>query len=187
MATEERFIVNQMALQNFTDTGIGGSLFNLEGLQADLLTTVEEPYSIVVFAHHGVVTTTATFTAPPKRPTSFLQSIIDDIDRLQLRSNYHFKPSKHAVISAKLYIIQAFIRMGASFPRPSFVLNGEKGIIIKWANNGYTVRLNCLARALDDDYIYFENGEYDIEENVTIDTLHNRLNWLIQHGRQPLR
>jgi hypothetical protein len=75
--------------------------------------------------------------------------------------------------------------MGRAFPRPLFVLDGEKGIIIKWVRNGYTVRLNCLSNEADQDYIYFENGEYDIEDNVTVEILQNRLNWLIQHEREP--
>lgn len=186
MYTEES-IVNQMALRNLVDTRIGETVFDVEDWQSDLETAVGDRYSIITFAHHGVVTTAATFTAPPKREPSFLQSIIDDIDRLELRSNHHFRPSKHALISAKLYIIQAYVRMGVLFPRPSFVLDGENGIIIKWVKNGYSVRLNCLPNKSDEDYIYFENGEYDTEDNVTIDVLHNRLKWLLQHEREPPR
>lgn len=72
--------------------------------------------------------------------------------------------------------------MGYEFPRPSFVLDGEKGIVLKWVQNGHSVRLNCMAEIGDQDYIYFENGEYDIEDNVTPTKLHSRLNWLLhQH------
>lgn len=131
----------------------------------------------------GAVLTPATFTFTQILPKSPLQTIIDDLERLEHRSNYDFKPSRHAMRSARLYIFETYARMGSRFPRPSFVLDGEKGIIIKWVHNGHTVRLNCLPDESDDDYIYFENGEYDTEDNVTIETLHNRLIWLTQHER----
>ena len=183
MATEERFIVNQKALRNLTDTtGFGEALANLEG------------FHLMIVGHHGslvsvgaTVTTTAAFTAPPTRARSFLQTIIDDIDRLELRSNYHFRPSKHAMRSAKLYIIHTYARMRASFPRPSFVLDGERGIVIKWELGGHSVRLNCFGDPHDDDYIYFENNEFDVEDNVTPEVLHNRLTWLLRHEREPVR
>ncbi len=132
----------------------------------------------------GVLTAAGTLTITPPGVKSPLQVIIDDLESLKRRSNEHFKPSKHAMRSARFYLFETYARMGHAFPRPSFVLDGEKGIIIKWVHNGYTVRLNCLPDESDDDYIYFENGEYDTEDNVTIDTLHNRLNWLIQHERE---
>lgn len=186
MTTKES-IVNQMALRNFAYTRISETVFDVEDLQSDLKTAVGDLYSIIVFAHHGVVTTSATFTAPPKREPSFLQSIIDDIDRLGLRSNPRFRPTKHALGSAKLYVIQAYVRMGNEFPRPSFVLDGERGIVIKWQRNEHSVRLNCFADSRDDDYIYFENDVYDVEDNITPEVLHNRLNWLLRHEREPAR
>jgi hypothetical protein len=40
-----------------------------------------------------------------------------------------------------------------------------------------------MAELGDQDYIYFENGEYDVEDNVTPQKLQNRLNWLLnQHA-----
>ncbi len=127
------------------------------------------------------------FTFAPRRPRTLLETIIDDLDRLSRRADYFFRPSKHAIHSARFYIIETYIRMGDAFPHPTFVLDGEKGIIIKWCSNRHSVRLNCLSTSADEDYIYFENGEYDIEDNVTLETLQNRLNWLNQHEREPAR
>ena len=112
-----------------------------------------------------------------------LEVIIDELDALTRRIDrvpgYTFKPSKHAYRSAKSYILETYTRMGNSFPTPSFVLDGERGIIIKWAHNGHSVRLNCLPDWNDENYIYFENGEYDVEDNVTPDVLYKRLIWLM--------
>ena len=93
----------------------------------------------------GAVFTAATFTFTPVQAKSPLQAIIEDLEDLKRRSNYDFKPSKHAMRSARLYLF-ILTPEWVPFPRPSFVLDGEKGIIIKWVHNGYTVRLNCLAR-----------------------------------------
>lgn len=120
-----------------------------------------------------------------------LRSLIDDLEGLRNRPNdlmgYVFKPTKHAVRSARFYIYETYAKMGNSFPWPSFVLDGEGGVIIKWSLNGRTVRLNCLAEMDEQDYIYFENGEYDTEDNVTPSSLRNRLNWLTQNEREPAR
>ena len=185
--TTEEIIVNQMALRNLADTSTGGTVFVPADLQIDAGTIAERSYSFVGFGYFDIVTTSATFATPPKRETSLLKTIFDDLDRLDLRTNPLFKPSDHAARSARRYVLHAYARMGNAFPRPSFVLDGENGIIIKWVKNGYTVRLNCLANDSDGDYIYFENGEYDVEDNVTIDVLVNRLNWLIKHEREPPR
>jgi hypothetical protein len=114
-----------------------------------------------------------------------LAEIFDELDALKRRANnlayYSFRPTKHAFRSARFYIFETHAKMGDAFPRPSFVLDGEKGIVLKWFKNGYSVRLNCLPNEADDDYIYFENAQYDIEDNVTPDKLQQRLNWLLAH------
>lgn len=129
--------------------------------------------------------------ASPHTARTHLAEIIDELDALKRRTStiadFAFKPTKHAFRSVRFYIFETYAKMGHTFPRPFFVLDGEKGIIIKWVESGRTVRLNCLANESDQDYIYFENSEYDIEDNMTIDTLKNRLNWLIQHEREPAR
>lgn len=121
-----------------------------------------------------------------------LEIINDELDALMRRSDgipgYTFKPTKHAYRSAKNYIFETYTKMGNSFPTPTFVLDGEGGIIIKWTTpNGRSVRLNCLPDWADQNYLYFENGEYDVEDNITPDILRERLNWLIQHEREPAR
>jgi hypothetical protein len=121
------------------------------------------------------------------RPKTKLGAIVDELDGLMNRTNtvpgYVFRPTKHAIRSAKFYIIETYAKMMDEFPRPSFVLDGEAGIVIKWTRNGHSVRLNCMAELGDQDYIYFENGEYDVEDNVTPQKLQNRLNWLLnQHA-----
>lgn len=121
------------------------------------------------------------------RPKTRLGAIINELEGLRNRTNnvpgYVFRPTKHAIHSAKFYIIETYAKMIDEFPTPSFVLDGEAGIIIKWTRNGHSVRLNCMAEFGDEDYIYFENGEYDIEDNVTPQKLQNRLNWLLnQHA-----
>ena len=121
------------------------------------------------------------------QPRTLLGTIIDELEHLEWRADYYFRPSRRAIRTAKYYISQSYAQMLGAFPRPLFVLDGEKGIIIKWVANGHTVRLNCLPNEGDQDYIYFENGEYDIEDDVTPDTLKDRLNWLIQHEREPAR
>lgn len=123
---------------------------------------------------------------PPARRT-LLGILIDELDMLQWRSDYYFRPSSRAMRKAKYFIFHTYAQMRDAFPRPFFVLDGAKGIIINWAANGVTVRLNCLPNEGDEDYIYFENGDYDIEDNVTPDTLKDRLNWLTQHEREPAR
>ena len=149
-------------------------------------------YDLYSFSHvvRDVASVTCLLISAP-RPKTQLETIIDELDRLRSRTNsrpgYVFKPSKHAIRSAKFYIYETYAKMMDTFPRPSFVLDGQEGIIIKWSNNGYTVRLNCMAGLGDPDYIYFENGDYDVEDNVTPDTLKDRLNWLIQHEREPAR
>lgn len=122
------------------------------------------------------------------QPKTRLGAIIDELEGLRNRTNnipgYVFRPTKHAIRSAKFYIIETYAKMILGFPTPSFVLDGEAGIIIKWTRNGYSVRLNCMADFGEEDYIYFENGDYDIEDNVTPQKLQNRLNWLLnQHER----
>jgi hypothetical protein len=121
---------------------------------------------------------------------TLLAEIIYELDALKRRADnladYSFRPTKHAFRSARFYIFETYAKMGDAFPRPSFVLDGAKGIVLKWFKNGYIVRLNCLPSQADSDYIYFENGEYDVEDNVTVDILSNRLNWLI-HEREPAR
>src|SRR5437764_9048519 len=83
------------------------------------------------------------FTFPATHPKTQLQTIIDELDDLSRRPNnipgYAFRPSKHAIHSAKFYIYETYAKMLDAFPRPSFVLDGEEGIIIKWTHNGYTV------------------------------------------------
>jgi hypothetical protein len=121
------------------------------------------------------------------QPKTRLGAIIDELEGLRNRTNnipgYVFRPTKHAIRSAKFYIIETYAKMLVNFPQPSFVLDGEAGIIIKWTCNGHSVRLNCMAELGEQDYIYFENGEYDIEDNVTPEKLQNRLNWLLnQHA-----
>ena len=76
------------------------------------------------------------FSTAPTQPRTLLETIIDDLECLERRSDYVFKPSKRAVRAAKFYIFETYALMGAVFPRPSFVLDGEKGIIIKWVKNG---------------------------------------------------
>ncbi|HUS11296.1 MAG TPA: hypothetical protein VMZ30_12590 [Pyrinomonadaceae bacterium] len=166
MATEERFILDSITGTTGT-TGLGQQLRGL--IRTFHILPSVSGYSILSF----------TLT----RPRTLLETIIDDLERLERRSDYFFKPSKHAMRAAKFYIFETYALMGRAFPRPSFVLDGEKGIIIKWAKSGHTVRLNCLANESDDDYIYFENAEYDTEDNVTPEKLQNRLNWLLnQHA-----
>lgn len=116
-----------------------------------------------------------------------LAEIIDELDALKRRTDGladdSFRPSKQAFRSARFYIFETYVKMTEAFPRPSFVLDGEKGIVLKWFNNGHSVRLNCMGEFGDEDYIYFENGEYDIEDKVTPQKLQNRLNWLFnQHA-----
>lgn len=128
---------------------------------------------------------------PTARVKTRLEMIIDELDALKRRPNdipgYVFRPTDHAYRSAKLYIFATYAKMGINFPTPTFVLDGEEGIIIKWDQDGRSVRLNCMADWGEQNYIYFENGEYDVEDNVTPDTLQARLNWLIQHEREPAR
>jgi hypothetical protein len=124
---------------------------------------------------------------PVYHPKTRLGAIIDELDALRNRTNnipgYIFKPTKHAIRSAKFYIIETYAKMRGDFPTPSFVLDGDAGIIIKWTRNGHAVRLSCMAELGEQDYIYFENGAYDIEDNVTPEKLQNRLNWLLnQHA-----
>lgn len=169
MVTEERYIFD--ATTNTTDLGQFLPRFGqmLHVLPSDDVITMR-------------------FSFVRTRARTLLETIFDDLERLGRRTNYLFKPSTHAMRSAKFYIFETYARMGHAFPRPSFVLDGERGIIIKWTTaNGYSVRLNCLPADADEDYIYFENGQYDVEDNVTVETLENRLNWLIQHEREPAR
>lgn len=141
---------------------------------------------------HEVLTAALTrFDILAPTPRTPLETIIDELDGLRSRTNsvpgHVFKPSKQAIRSAKFYIYETYAKMMGEFPRPSFVLDGKEGIIIKWTHNGHAVRLNCMGERGGQDYIYFENGEYDIEDNVTPETLHRRLNWLIHHEREPAR
>src|SRR5215218_7643707 len=154
MTTEES-LVNQMVLRNITGvTSTSESLADYGNIH--LVMAVGSHKILVLYYTKGAVATTALLSAPPTKAKSLLQLIFDDLDRLELRSNYHFRPSKHAMRSARFYILETYAKMGAAFPRPFFVLDGENGIIIKWVRNGYTVRLNCLSNESDDDYIYFE-------------------------------
>jgi len=167
MATEERLILDS-AIDTTGIIGIGQALANFPQTLPS-----SARYFVRIFWQI--------------RPRTLLETIIDDLERLEQRSNYLFKPSKRAMRSAKLYIFETYAKMLGAFPRPFFVLDGEKGIIIKWVANGRTVRLNCLPNEGDQDYIYFENGEYDVEDDVTPDTLRVRLNWLTQHEPEPAR
>ena len=163
MATEERFILDSIT----STTGVGRLVEGI-GRSIHVLPSITG-YIILSFT--------------PSHPRTLLGTIIDDLERLEQRSDYLFKPSKHAIRAAKFYIFETYALMGRAFPRPSFVLDGEKGIIIKWVKDGHTVRLNCLSHETDDDYIYFENADYDTEDNVTPKKLQNRLNWLLnQHA-----
>ena len=117
-----------------------------------------------------------------------LGSMIAELESLREQRTNEFRPTKHAIRSAKFYLYEVYAKMFDRFPKPFFVLDGEGGIIIKWVGyNGRTVRLNCLADSTDPDYIYFENGEYDIEDNITPDRLKARLEWLTGHEREPAR
>ena len=156
MSTEERLIWNNI----FNITGVGQTLANF-------------PRTLPSGARYLVN------QVWPTQPRTLLETIIDDLERLERRSDYFFKPSEHAMRTAKFYIFETYALMGRAFPRPSFVLDGEKGIIIKWVKNGHAVRLNCLPNEADDNYIYFENAQYDTEDNVTPDKLRQRLNWLL--------
>jgi hypothetical protein len=133
-----------------------------------------------------MVTWTAIDIPSPRSKTQ-IETIFDELDSLRNRTDnipgYVFKPTKHAIRSAKSYIFYTYVKMMGTFPWPSFVLDGEAGIIIKWTRNRRTVRLNCMAEPGDQDYIYFENGEYDVEDNVTPNLLRDRLNWLIGQER----
>lgn len=174
MATPERLILNSV-----TDTtGLGQRLGRRDEIHVIPGRYASEQFRLAI--RETVLTVVRTFTRPSDK--TLLQTIIDDLERIGRRADYLFKPSKHAMHSARLYLFETYLKMGAAFPRPAFVLDGEKGLIIKWVKNGYSVRVNCLPNETDGDYIYYENGEYDIEENVTPESIHNRLNWLNQHG-----
>ncbi len=125
-----------------------------------------------------------------RRPKTRLETIIEDLDGLKRRTDNIpgsvFRPSKDAFRWAKFYIYETYTRMRDLFPTPSFVLDGEGGIIIKWTQDGRTVRLNCFADPSNPDYIYYENGEYDVEDGITPDKLKARLEWLI-HEPEPAR
>lgn len=164
MATEQRYLTR----------GMSGTADTTAGLYNSLLRAAES-----VMAFSG--------TFPTVRVKTRLELLIDELDALRLRRDPAFRPSKHAYRSAKFYIFETYAKMRNSFPTPTFVLDGERGIILKWTHNGYTVRLNCLPDLGDQNYIYFENGEFDIEDNVTPDLLQQRLNWLMQHEREPAR
>lgn len=120
-----------------------------------------------------------------------LAEIIDELEALKQRAetlpDSSFRPTNRALRYARFYIFETYGKMGSAFPPPSFVLDGEEGVILKWAKNGHSVRLNCLSGKTGQDYIYFENSEYDIEDDVTPDKIKDRLNWLNQHEREPAR
>ncbi len=171
MVTEERLILGNVT--RITPT-------------AKLEQSRESGFSLYIRFLHAVrdVGSLAGLEIPASRPQTQLEIIIDELDHLSSRTNsipgYVFKPSSYAIHSAKFYIYETYAKMMSTFPSPSFVLDGQEGIIIKWSINDRTVRLNCMGGPGDPDYIYFENGEYDIEDSVTPDTLKDRLNWLIQ-------
>ena len=120
-------------------------------------------------------------------PQTRLGLIINELEATQHVAGYVFKPTDHAIRSAKFYLIETYARMLGSFPTPSFVRDGERGITIKWTQGRRTVRLNCFADPCDADYVYYENGEYDVEDGITPDKLKARLEWLTQHEREPAR
>jgi hypothetical protein len=176
MATNERLILRRATA--FTDTtGIGQTL-------AGLARAIVDQYAPAQFwealRDTARLTLSRSFTES-HAPQTTLQSIIDDLDRLNRRADYSFRPSKHAKRSARFYILETYARMGRAFPRPSFVLDGERGIVIKWERGGHTVRLNCFGDPRENDYIYFENNEYDTEDDVTPNSLQKRLIWLLKY------
>lgn len=160
--------------QRFFNTGIAATSGGLYGLVQAAAVAASPLLSAVGLA--------------PAGGKSGLEIILDQLDALRSRPNnipgYIFRPEPQAYRYAKLYIFELYGKMGRDFPTPTFVLDGVGGIIIKWAANGHAVRLNCCADPAD-NYIYFENGDYNVEDDVTPETIKKRLYWLIQHEREP--
>src|SRR6266853_1995453 len=120
MATEERFILN-----SFSDTtGLGQVLAGFGRVSYVL------PSNTQYIPRHlwqrmldaSLITLTFSFTRTG--PRTLLETIIDDLERLERRSSYLFRPSKHAMRSARFYIFETYAKMGGAFPRPLFVLDG---------------------------------------------------------------
>lgn len=72
--------------------------------------------------------------------------------------------------------------------RSSPVVDSEGGIRVTWTNGDKQVKLFCPASANASVYIYESSptGSSVHNQNVTVETLANRLSWLL-HGDQPAR
>jgi hypothetical protein len=77
-----------------------------------------------------------------------------------------------------VYLEAAASILGASFPVPEFVPDGEGGIDIEWSKNARRLTLSCRAYATHNDYLYWEeDGNYDARD-ITLSLLIERLRWL---------
>ena len=119
----------------------------------------------------------------PSNVTKQLNQIVGELDRLKNRDLCYedFRITNYAYRTAKFYLLETFAKMVTSFPTPSFVSDGEGGVIIKWQRGARIVRLSCRAEIGQQNYLYWEaDNEYDIDENVTPSSLTRYLNWLNQ-------
>jgi hypothetical protein len=91
-----------------------------------------------------------------------LQNILNEITALEDNENvegYIFKPTDHAVRTAKFYIEKIYSKMGESFPRPSFIPDGEGGIDIEWSVGRNELTLSCRAKTEQEDFLYVKKGD----------------------------
>jgi hypothetical protein len=91
-----------------------------------------------------------------------LQNILSEITALENNKNvegYVFKPTPHALRTAKFYIEKIYSKMGEAFPRPSFIPDGEGGIDIEWSAGTNELTLSCRAQTEQEDFLYVRKGD----------------------------
>jgi len=127
---------------------------------------------VVVPTKHDKRLPMETELAPIFDRLSALKKIQDVADE------YTFRPTERAYLNTKLMIMKASGRLGAGFPKPRIVPDGEGGLVASWRNSDRQVRLRFQANNDEQDYIYYQSAvDYDIEE-PSLENLKRRLEWL---------
>jgi hypothetical protein len=105
-------------------------------------------------------------------------SALNELLTLENENGYTFQACLRAHRHAEIYLEAATAIIGADFPAPEFVPDGEGGIDIEWSNNARHLTLSCRATAGQNDYIYWEeNGVYDAKD-FSLALLISQLKWL---------
>ncbi len=120
----------------------------------------------------------------PNRPiTITLKRLVALLDEEEADEYGVLQPTRSAFNRTMRLIVEAYDAMGDLFPQASASTDEQGGIRLTWSKiaSECEVRLICPAQASKPAYLYHELGtDYAVEQDVTVATLVQWLDWLNQ-------